>query len=34
MVGVFIFILKAKGSNFISDVCVVNNGKLTKYSPM
>jgi hypothetical protein len=31
MVGVFISILKVKGSNFSSGVCVVNNGKSTKY---
>jgi hypothetical protein len=32
MVGVFVSILKVKGSNFTSGVCVVNNGKLIKYS--
>ncbi len=34
MVRVFAFILKDKGSNFTSGVCVVNNGKLTEYSPI
>ncbi len=32
MVVVFASILKVKGSNLISGVCMVNNGKLTKYS--
>jgi len=32
MVGVFISILKVKGSNLTSGVRMVNNGKLTKYS--
>jgi hypothetical protein len=31
MVGMFIFILKVKGSNFTNGVFVVNNGKLTEY---
>jgi len=31
MVKVFISILKVKGSNFTSDVCVVNISKLSKY---
>jgi hypothetical protein len=31
MVGVFVSNLKVKGSNFTSDVCVVNNGKLNEY---
>jgi hypothetical protein len=31
MVGVFASILKVKGSNLTSDVCIVNNDKLTKY---
>jgi hypothetical protein len=34
MVGVFVSILKVNESNFTSDVCVVNNGKLTKYFPI
>jgi hypothetical protein len=34
MVKVFISILKVKGSNFTSGVCVVNNNKLTKYFPI
>jgi len=32
MVRVFASILKVKGSNFTSGVCVVNNGKLIEYS--
>jgi len=32
MVGMFASILKVKGSNFTSVVCMVNNGRLTKYS--
>ncbi len=32
MVGVFTFILKVKGPNLISDVCVINIGKLIEYS--
>jgi hypothetical protein len=32
MIGLFAFILKVKGSNFINGVCVVNNDKLIKYS--
>jgi hypothetical protein len=32
MVGVCTSILKVKGSNFTSGVCVVNNGKLIQYS--
>ncbi len=28
------FILKVKALNFTSGVCMVNNGKLTKYSPI
>ncbi len=34
MINVFISILKVKGSNLTSGVCVVDNGKLTKYSPI
>jgi hypothetical protein len=34
MVGVFASILKVKGSNLISDECVVNKGKLTEYFPI
>jgi hypothetical protein len=34
MVGVITFVLEGKGSNFTNGVFVVNNGKLTKYSPM
>jgi len=34
MVGVFVYILKVKGSNFTNGVFVVNNGKLTEYSFM
>jgi hypothetical protein len=34
MVGGFAFILEVKGSNLTNGVFVVNNGKLTKYSPM
>jgi hypothetical protein len=34
MVGVIAFVLKGKGSNFTNGEFVVNNGKLTKYSPM
>jgi hypothetical protein len=34
MVGVFASILKVKGSNFTSGVCMINNGKLTEYSPI
>jgi hypothetical protein len=32
MVKVFASILKVKGSNFTSGVCVVNNDKLIEYS--
>jgi hypothetical protein len=32
MVGVFVSILKVKGSNLTSDLCVVNNDKLIEYS--
>jgi hypothetical protein len=32
MVGVWTYILKVKGSNLTSGVCVVNNGRLTQYS--
>jgi hypothetical protein len=32
MVGMFAFILKVKGSNLTSGVCMINNGKLIKYS--
>jgi hypothetical protein len=32
MVGVLASILKVKGSNFTSGVCVINNGRLIKYS--
>ncbi len=31
MVRVFASILKVKGSNFKNGVCMVNNGKVTKY---
>jgi hypothetical protein len=31
MVKVFTFILKVKGSNLTSGVCMVNNGKLIVY---
>jgi hypothetical protein len=31
MVRVFAFILKVKGSNLTSGVCMINIGKLTKY---
>jgi hypothetical protein len=31
MVGVFASILKVKGSNFTSGVCMVNNVKLIEY---
>jgi hypothetical protein len=34
MVRVFASILEVKGSNLTYGVFVVNNGKLTKYSPM
>jgi hypothetical protein len=34
MVGVFASILKVKGSNVTSGVCVVNSGRLTKYFPI
>jgi hypothetical protein len=34
MVGVFVSILKVKGSNLINGVFEVNNGKLTQYFPM
>jgi hypothetical protein len=34
MVGMFASILEVKGSNFINNMFVVNNGKLTKYFPM
>jgi hypothetical protein len=34
MVGVFVSILKVKGSNVASGVCMVNNCKLTKYFPI
>jgi len=34
MVRVFASILEVKGSNFTNCVFVINNGKLTEYSPM
>jgi hypothetical protein len=34
MIGVFASILEIKGSNLKNDLCVVNNGMLTKYSFM
>jgi hypothetical protein len=34
MVGVFTSILKVKGLNLISGVCVVSSGKLTEYFPI
>jgi len=34
MAEMFDSILKVKRSNFTNGVSVVNNGKLTKYSPM
>jgi hypothetical protein len=34
MVRVFAPIPKVKGSNFMGGVMVVNNGMLTKYSPI
>jgi hypothetical protein len=33
MVGVFASIVKVKGSDLTNDVFVINNGKLTEYSP-
>jgi hypothetical protein len=32
MVRLFVIILKVKGSNLTSGVCMVNNGKLIEYS--
>jgi hypothetical protein len=34
MVGMFAYILKVNRSNFISGVCMVNSGKLNKYSTL
>jgi hypothetical protein len=34
MVEVFASILEVKGSNVTNGVFVVNNGKITEYSPM
>jgi hypothetical protein len=34
MVGVFVFILKVKGSNLTNGVFMINNEKLIEYFPM